>query len=147
MAQEPNRNRKPEPSESTLIFKKGVFSRNCASKTSFSKSTSLLWQQHPSDRAVVEGVSKELCILQGGSGTDPEPGTGTVGTVFPETESGTGTAGTFFQEPKPEPEPSFPVKLTQKPFLQRNRQNRKLEPLEPFHPARNRTEPNRGLPV
>ena len=29
---------------------------------------------------------------------------------FPETESGTGTAGTVFQEPKPEPEPSFPVK-------------------------------------
>ena len=26
-------------------------------------------------------------------------------------ESGTGTAGTVIQEPKPEPEPSFPVKL------------------------------------
>ena len=38
-------------------------------------------------------------------------GTGTIGTVFPETESGTGTAGTVFQEPKPELEPSFPVKL------------------------------------
>ena len=50
-------------------------------------------------------------INQGGSGTEPEPGTGIVGTVFPETESGTGTAGTVFQEPKPEPEPSFPVKL------------------------------------
>ena len=49
--------------------------------------------------------------LQGGSGTEPEPETGTVGTVFPETESRTGTAGTVFQEPKPEPEPSFPVKL------------------------------------
>ena len=48
---------------------------------------------------------------QGGSGTEPEPETGTVGTVFPETESGTGTAGTVFQEPKPELEPSFPVKL------------------------------------
>ena len=48
---------------------------------------------------------------QGGSGTEPEPETGTVGTVFPETEGGTGTAGTVFQEPKPEPEPSFPVKL------------------------------------
>ena len=35
--------------------------------------------------------------------------TGTIRTVFPETESGTGTAGTVFQEPKPEP--SFPVKL------------------------------------
>ena len=82
---------------------------------------------------------------QGGSGTEPEPETGTVGTVFPETESGTGTAGTVFQEPKPEPEPSFPVKLhwnTEKPLLQRNRQNRKPEPLEPFHPQ-TVTEPNR----
>ena len=52
-----------------------------------------------------------FCSFQGGSGTEPEPETGTVGTVFPETESGTGTAGTVFQEPKPEPEPSFPVKL------------------------------------
>ena len=53
------------------------------------------------------------CIgsLQGGSGTEPEPETGIIGTVFPETESGTGTAGTVFQEPKPEPEPFFPVKL------------------------------------
>ena len=84
---------------------------------------------------------------QGGSGTEPEPGTGTVGTVFPETESGTGTAGTVFQEPKPEPEPSFPAKLywnKENPFLQRNRRNRKPEPLEPFHP-RTVTEPNRGL--
>ena len=40
---------------------------------------------------------------QGGSGTEPEPETGTVGTVIPEIESGTGTAGTVFQEPKPEP--------------------------------------------
>ena len=46
---------------------------------------------------------------QGGSGTELEPETGTVGTVFPETESGTGTGGTVFQEPKPEP--FFPVKL------------------------------------
>ena len=57
----------------------------------------------------------QICMLeqkeQGGSGTEPERETGTVGTVFPETESGTGTARTVFQEPKPEPEPSFPVKL------------------------------------
>ena len=75
----------------------------------------------------------------------PEPETGTVGTIFPETESGTGTAGTVFQEPKPEPEPFFPVKLyrnTEKPFLQRNRRNRKPEPLEPFH-LQTVTEPNR----
>ena len=40
-------------------------------------------------------------------------GTGTVGTVFPETESGTGTAGTVFQELKPEPEPSFLFNCTE----------------------------------
>ena len=50
--------------------------------------------------------------VQGGSGTEPEPETGTVGTVLPETESGTGTAGTVFQEPKPEP--ASPVKLYRK---------------------------------
>ena len=44
--------------------------------------------------------------IQGGPGTEPEPETGTVGTVFAGTERGTGTAGTVFQEPKPEPEPS-----------------------------------------
>ena len=38
---------------------------------------------------------------------EPEPSE----PFFPETGSGTGTAGTVFQEPKPEPEPSFPVKL------------------------------------
>ena len=32
--------------------------------------------------------------MQGGSGTEPEPETGTAGTVFPGTERGTGTAGT-----------------------------------------------------
>ena len=41
-----------------------------------------------------------LFLLQGGPGTEPEPETGTVGTVFPGTERGTGTAGTVFQEPK-----------------------------------------------
>ena len=57
---------------------------------------------------------------QSGSGTEREPEIGTAGTVFPK--------------PKAEPEPFFPVKLywnTEKPFLQRNRQNRKPEPLEP----------------
>ena len=56
-------------------------------------------------------VLESALTLQGGSGTEPEPGTGTVGTVFRETESGTGTAGTVCREPKPELEPSFPVKL------------------------------------
>ena len=60
---------------------------------------------------VEPAATTRIGVFQGGSGTEPEPGTGTVGTVFPETESGTGTAGTVFQEPKPEPEPSFPVKL------------------------------------
>ena len=89
-------------------------------------------------------------IKQSGTGTEPEPETGTVGTVFPETEIGTGTVGTVFQEPKLEPEPSFPVKLywnTQKPFFTE-------EPPEPKTgtartvppPNRNRTEPNRGNP-
>ena len=36
--------------------------------------------------------------FQGGSGTEPEPETGTVGTVSP----GTRTVRTIFQEPKPE---------------------------------------------
>ena len=64
---------------------------------------------------------------------------------FPKTESGTGTAGTVLQEPKPEPEPSFPVKLywnTEKPLLQTNHRNRKPEPLEPLNPQ-TATEPNR----
>ena len=60
---------------------------------------------------VILAYDDEDSMLQGGSGTEPEPETGTVGTVFPETESGTGTAGAVFQEPNPEPEPSFPVKL------------------------------------
>ena len=87
--------------------------------------------------------------LQGGPGTEPEPETGTVGTVFPGTERGTGTAGTVFQEPKPEPSSLIKTVLNhKKPFPQRNRRNRKPEPLEPFHP-RTVTEPNpdRGHPV
>ena len=55
------------------------------------------------------GDTVPKCYVQGGSGTELEPETGTVRTVFSETESGTGTAGTVFQEPKPEP--SFLVKL------------------------------------
>ena len=42
-----------------------------------------------------------IFFLQAGPGTEPEPETGTVGTVFPGTEPGTGTAGIGFQEPKP----------------------------------------------
>ena len=70
---------------------------------------SLRLQKEPSQHHCLHVTTSKT--LQGGSGTEPEPETGTVGTVFPETERGTGTAGTIFQEPKPEPEPSFPVKL------------------------------------
>ena len=38
--------------------------------------------------------------FQGGPRTEPEPETGTAGTVFAGTERRTGTAGTVFQEPK-----------------------------------------------
>ena len=64
------------------------------------------------------GNSKKLLqcncnVMQGGPGTEPEPETGTVGTVFPGTERGTGTAGTVFQEPKPELEPSSVLNCTE----------------------------------
>ena len=70
----------------------------------------------------------------------------------------------FFPKPKAEPEPPEPFsrnrnrnrpfllncaeiqKKKKKTFLQRNRRNRKPEPLEPFH-LQTVTEPNRGLPV
>ena len=74
--------------------------------------------------------------FQGGPGTEPEPETGTVRTVFPGTERGTGTAGTVFQEPKPEPEPSFLLNCTETPKIpfsrgtagteNRNRSNRPI---------------------
>ena len=63
----------------------------------------------------------------------------------------------FFPKPKAEPEPPEPFSRNrnrnrpfllnctenkEKPVLQRNRRNRKPEPLEPFHP-RTVTEPNR----
>ena len=78
-----------------------------------------------------------LLLKQGGSGTETEPETGTVGTVFSETKSGTGTAGTVLEEPEPERR-NRPVELywnTEKNFLQKNRRNREPEPLEPFHPC------------
>ena len=85
-------------------------------------------------------------LIQGGSGTEPEPETGTVGIVFPGTEVGTGTVGTVFQEPKPEPEPCLSVRpvfaLQRKTFPETNRRNRKPEPLEPSQ-SRTATEPNR----
>ena len=74
--------------------------------------------------------------IQGGSGTKLEPETGTVGTVFPETESGTATAGTVFQEPKRERNRPFLLngtELQKNPFCRgtartenRNRLNRSI---------------------
>ena len=72
--------------------------------------------------------------FQGGPGTEPEPETGTVGTVFAGTERGTGTAGTVFQEPKPEPSSLWNCAETHKtPLLRgtagtenRNRSNRSI---------------------
>ena len=73
----------------------------------------VFWGRYDRQRTLVLRVAAIILASdsQGGSGTELEPETGTVGTAFPETESGTGTARTVFQEPKPEPEPSFPVKL------------------------------------
>ena len=61
-------------------------------------------------RCIAKG---EALKNQGGSRTEPEPETGTVRTVFPETESGTGTVLSFknvlkhgktlFVEEPPEP--------------------------------------------
>ena len=99
MAQEPNQNREPEPSEP--FFPK------------------------------------------------PKAGTGTAGTVFclhhRQTLVQPPDAGTVFQEPKPEPEPSFPVKL----YLKQRKSRFAEEPPEPKTgtartvppPNRNRTEP------
>ena len=90
-------------------------------------------------------------IIQDGPGTEPEPETETVGTVFPGTGGRTGTAGTVFQEPKPEPEPS----LSDKPLLKHRETTSPQEPSEPKTRTagtvpctnRNRAEPNRGHPV
>ena len=87
---------------------------------------------------------------QDGPGTEPEPETGTVGTVFVGTEKGTGTAGTVFQEPQPEPEPCLSVKT----LLMYRETLSSEEPSEPKTgtartvPCMNRyrTEPNRDHP-
>ena len=87
-----------------------------------------------------------LHLMQGGPGTEPEPETGTVGTVCTGTERGTGTAGTVFQEPKTGTGTVLSAKLywnTQKnPLLRgtagtenRNRSNRSMHQTV--------TEPNR----
>ena len=87
---------------------------------------------------------------QGGSGTEPEPETGTDGTVFFRNRSRNRNVGTVFQEPKPEPEPC----LSATPVLIEKSHSRD-EPLEPRTGTartvpftnRNRTEPNRDHPV
>ena len=86
---------------------------------------------------------KDVGNFQGDSGTEPEPEPSEP--FFPKPKAEPEPPEPFSQEPKPEPEPSFSVKMcwnTEKPFLQRNRRNRKPEPLEPFHP-RTVTEPIR----
>ena len=80
---------------------------------------------------------------QGGSGTEPE--TGTVGTVFPETESGPEPPEPFHRN-RNRPSLLNCTETQKNPLSQRNRQNRKPEPLEPFHPQ-TVTEPNWGLPA
>ena len=53
------------------------------------------------------GRDKNRCFFGGFPCLFPKKKQGKEG----QGERGTGTAGTVFQEPKPEPEPSFPVKL------------------------------------
>ena len=62
-----------------------------------------LWNGRSQGLKVSFGCPMTKSHKQGGPGAEPEPETGTVGTVFPGTERGTRTAGTVFQEPKPEP--------------------------------------------
>ena len=74
--------------------------------------------------------------LQGGSGTEPEPETGTIGTVFPKTESGTGTARTIFQEPNLNRNRPFLLNCTEihkNPFCRGTAGTENPELLEPFH--------------
>ena len=97
------------------------------------------WSQRPLEAQAPEHQSPKSLkfgnsIFQGGPGTEPEPETGTVGTVFPGTERGTGTAGTVFQELKPEPSSLLHCTETHKnPLLRgtagteiRNRSNRSI---------------------
>ena len=118
---------------------KGEDPRAIAVRRGSYRSLFLLNSGHSCPRKAGKLSSLVRLKFQGGSGTEPEPETGTVGTVFPETESGTGTAGTVFQEPKPEPQPSFPVKNStetqRKTFLQRNRTG-----------TENRNRLNRSIP-
>ena len=89
--------------------------------------------------------------LQGGPGTEPEPETGTVGTVF------------FSQEPNAEPEPPEPfsrnrnrnrnhplcytvLKHTKTPSLEEPRGPKTGTARTVPSPNRNRTEPNQGRP-
>ena len=50
---------------------------------------------------------QRACRFRGGSGTELELETGTVGTVCPEIDTGTETVGTVLKETKPEP--CFPL--------------------------------------
>ena len=88
--------------------------------------------------------------IQDGTGTEPEPETGTVGTVFPGTERGTGTAGPFSRNRNRNRNRPCLLNSTE---TQKDPFCRGTEP-EPKtgtawtvpSPNRNRTEPNRGHP-
>ena len=77
---------------------------------------------------------------QGGARTEPEPETGTVGTVFPA-----GTAGTVFQEPKPEPCPNCTERQRSPSSGETVRTKTGTARTVP-QPNRNRTELNWGPP-
>ena len=95
------------------------------------------------------GVVGRCChstLVQGGAGVKLELETGTVRAVFPGTKTGTGSFGTIVQEPKPKPEPRFPLNTAQRHIgtsFPRGIVGTEPEPLEPLH-ARTVTEPNRG---
>ena len=64
--------------------------------------------------------------IRDGAGTEPEPGTGTVGTVFPGAEIRTGTVGKVFRNRnRNRAIPLNCAEMHRKPLFQRNHRNRK----------------------
>ena len=70
-------------------------------ETKWANATLQICGDPPKMRAII--ISQNAGCPRNRAGT----GSGTVGTVFPETERGTRTVGTVLQELKPEPEPSL----------------------------------------
>ena len=101
------------------------------------------------DKIVVRQRFFRHPLEQHGPGTEPEPETGTAGTVFPGTERGTGTVGTVFQEPKPEPSLGVKTALNQKQTLSREELSEPKTGTARTFPCtnRNRTEPNLDHPA